>query len=193
MPLSEIHTSGDVPQYKEKLEKGMLNMFRRLQPEKPVLRNNYFIQVDDNLAWSESLGSEDAEGINWASAGTIQGVEKVHFRSERQSLRRCVDFKGALCMGSILGVLIIYRLPRSGGIVFTIRTYFLPLMDICKESYVPGRLASAMRSWSDDVSHYKGKAQYADVVLEYLDSMHRKQVEEGLDLDKEDEIRAYPY
>lgn len=91
MPLSEIHTSGDVPQYKEKLEKGMLNMFKRLQPEKPVLRNNYFIQVDDNLAWSESLGSEDKDGINWASAGRTEGVGNVHFRSERQSLRRSAE------------------------------------------------------------------------------------------------------
>lgn len=91
MPLSEIHTSGDVPQYKEKLEKGMLNMFRRLQPEKPVLRNNYFIQVDDNLAWSESLGGEDDKGINWASAGKVEGIENVHLRSERQSLRRWVS------------------------------------------------------------------------------------------------------
>lgn len=172
MPLSEIHTSGDVPQYKEKLEKGMLNMFRRLRPEKPVLRNNYFIQVDDNLAWSESIGAEDEEGINWASAGMVEGVQNVHFRSERQSLR---------------------RLSRSGGIVFTIRTYFHPITKICKEPYVPGRLASAMRSWGDDVSHYKGKAQYADVVLDYLDSMHQKQVDEGLDMEKEDELRAYPY
>ncbi|KAJ4352821.1 hypothetical protein N0V95_003929 [Ascochyta clinopodiicola] len=95
MPLSEIHTSGDVPQYKEKLEKGMLNLFKRLQPEKPVLRNNYFIQVDDNLAWSESLGSEDEEGINWASAEPIEGVGNVYFRSERQSLRRYVDYKSS--------------------------------------------------------------------------------------------------
>ncbi|KAF3053045.1 hypothetical protein E8E11_011583 [Didymella keratinophila] len=155
MALSEIHTSGDVPQYKEKLEKGMLNMFKRLQPEKPVLRNNYFIQVDDNLAWSESLGSEDEDGINWASAEKIEGVSNVWFRSERQSLR---------------------RLPRSGGIVFTIRTYFHPITEICKEPYVPGRLASAMRSWGDDVSRYKGKAQYADAVLNYLDVMHEKQL-----------------
>lgn len=68
----------------------MLNMFKRLTPEKPVLRNNYFIQVDDNLAWSESLGSEDKEGINWATAGMVDGIEYVHFRSERQSLRRYV-------------------------------------------------------------------------------------------------------
>lgn len=50
-----------------------------------------------------------------------------------------------------------------------------------------------MRSWGDDVSRYKGKAQYAGVVLKYLDDMHKKQVEEGLDLDKEDEVGAYPY
>lgn len=59
MPLSEIHTSGDVPGFKSKLEKGMMNFFRRIQPGQPVLRNNYFIQVDDNLAWSHSIGPED--------------------------------------------------------------------------------------------------------------------------------------
>ena len=38
MPLSEIHTSGDVPGFKEKLEKGMMNFFRRVQPNGPVQR-----------------------------------------------------------------------------------------------------------------------------------------------------------
>lgn len=38
MGLSEIHTSGDVPGYKEKLEKGMMNFFRRVQPNGPVQR-----------------------------------------------------------------------------------------------------------------------------------------------------------
>ncbi|KAL9000351.1 MAG: hypothetical protein Q9188_005694 [Gyalolechia gomerana] len=35
MPLSEIHTSGDVPGFKTKLEKGMMNFFRRVQPAQP--------------------------------------------------------------------------------------------------------------------------------------------------------------
>lgn len=43
------------------------------------------------------------------------------------------------------------------------------------------------------MSKYKGKEQYGDVLLEYLDAMHAKQVEEGLDLDKEDEVRSYPW
>jgi alpha-1,2-mannosyltransferase len=54
--------------FQEKLEKGMTNFFRRIRPENPVVRNNYFIQVDDNLAWSESIGDEDKEGIGWYTA-----------------------------------------------------------------------------------------------------------------------------
>ena len=173
MPLSEIHTSGDVPQFKEKLEKGMLSFFRRLMPEKPMLRNNYFIQVDDNLGWSPSIGSEDVVELKgWKAAEWDRAIEHHWFRSERQSLR---------------------RLPRTGAIVFTIRTYFHPIVDIAKEPYVPGRLASAIKSWGDDVSRYKGKERYQKVLLAYLDRMHEEQVQGGLDLGREEEVRAYPY
>lgn len=88
MPLSEIHTSGEVPQFKEKLEKGMMSLFRRMKPEAPVLRNNYFIQVDDSLAWSHSIGGEDDEGIGWSTAEKNRAIQHHFFRSERQSLRR---------------------------------------------------------------------------------------------------------
>lgn len=172
MRLSEIHTSGHVPGYKSKLEKGMMNFFRRIRPEEPVLRNNYFIQVDDSLAWSNSIGSEDAETVSWNTAEKNRAIEHHFFRSERQSLR---------------------RLPRSGAVVFTIRTYFEPITGIVGESYVPGRLADAIRSWGDDVSRYKGKEKYQDVLLEYLDQKHREQIEAGLDLEKEDDVRSYPF
>ncbi|KAF2746973.1 hypothetical protein M011DRAFT_403382, partial [Sporormia fimetaria CBS 119925] len=173
MALSEIHTSGDVPQFREKLEKGMTNFFKRVQPDKPVLRHNYFMQVDDELAWSSSIGNEDEEGIGWFSAEKNKVIGHHWFRSERQSLRS--------------------RLPRSGGVVFTIRTYFVPVTELCKEPYVPGRLASAVRSWGDDVARYKGRDRYQDVLLEYLDRMHQEQVEDGLELGKEEEVRAYPF
>ena len=88
MPLSEIHTSGDVPQFKEKLEKGMINFFKRVQPDKAVLRNNYFIQVDGELAWSPSIGGEDEDGIGWFTAEKNKAIQHHWFRSERQSLRR---------------------------------------------------------------------------------------------------------
>ncbi|CAF9905184.1 MAG: hypothetical protein HETSPECPRED_004905 [Heterodermia speciosa] len=180
MPLSEIHTSGDVPGFKPKLEKGMMNFFRRIQPAQPVLRNNYFIQVDDDLAWSSSIGSEDGsnstQSHGWATAQKNKAIEHHYLRSERQSLR---------------------RLPRSGGVVFTIRTYFHPITEIVREKGVPGRLASAVRSWGEDVSRYKGRERYGDVLLEYLDREHRAQVERGevkADEDeREMEAGRYPF
>lgn len=175
MPLSEIHTSGDVPQYKEKLERGMMNFFRRLKCDELYARNNYFVQVDDDLAWSWSIGPEDGApgSISWDTAEKDRAVAHHHFRSERQSLR---------------------RLPRTGAVVFTIRTYFHPVTEIAQEDYVPGRLASAVRSWGGDVRRYKGADKYAGVLLEYLDREHQRQLDRGLDPDKEDEAgRQYPW
>lgn len=45
---------------------------------------------------------------------------------------------------------------------------------------MPGRLASAIRSWGDDVSRYKGKERYGEVLLEYLDRMDVEQKERGI-------------
>lgn len=97
-------------------------------------------------------------------------IQHHHFRSERQSLQ---------------------RLPRTGAVVFTIRTYFIPVTDLAKEPFVPGRLASAVRSWGEDVAVYKGRERYQDVLLEYLDGEHRRQVEAGLAVDEEE--NKYPY
>ncbi|MCJ1461763.1 hypothetical protein MMC07_000362 [Pseudocyphellaria aurata] len=163
MPLSEIHTSGSVPQYDSKLRRGMENFFRRMQPANPVLRNNYLIQADDNLAWSTALASEDddaaiAQHAGWSSAQKSTVAESHYFRSERQSLR---------------------RLPRSGGVVFTIRTYFELITKVASERGVPGRLASAIRSWGPDTAIYKGRDRFGDVLVDYLDTMHRAQVARG--------------
>jgi len=84
-------------------------------------------------------------------------------------------------------------LPRSGGVVFTIRTYFHPITEIAQEPYVPGRLASAVRSWGEDVSKYKGKDRYQDVLLAYLDAKHEEQLKAGLDSEKADDLKGYPY
>jgi hypothetical protein len=173
MPLSLIHTSGDVPQFREKLEKGMLNFFRRLKPEELVGRNNYFLQVDDSLPWSHSIGPETVPELEgWKSAEKNRAISHHYFRSERQTLR---------------------RLPKSGGVVFTIRTYFEKVTDICEEDFVPGRLASAVRSWGEDVSRYKGRERYEGVLLEYLDGKHGEQVRNGLRVDEEEERRSYPW
>jgi alpha-1,2-mannosyltransferase len=157
MPLSEIHTSGFVPAFKPKLERGMMNLFRRLQPHNPVVRNNFFIQVDPDLAWSTTLGPEDGN-IGWINSGPAADVTRHQLRTERQSLG---------------------RLPRSGAIVFTIRVYLEPIVSIATEKGVPGRLASAIRGWGEETAKYKGREKYGEALLKYLDRRHREQVESG--------------
>ena len=186
MSLSEIHVSGDVPSYEAKLEKGMTSFFRRIQPQSPFVRNNYFFQVGDDLAWNRSLGLENFDEIDdyngncvktvkphWGTAKGGEAIEHHYFRTERQSLR---------------------RLPRTGAVVFTFRTYLHPVTEIAQEPGVPGRLASAVRGWGADVAKYKGRANYEDVLLDYLDEKHREQVEQGIiNEDNIKEKESYPY
>lgn len=172
MQLSKIHTSGDVPHYREKLERGMDNLFRRLKPREMIARNNYVLQVDDNLAWSTSVGGEDSKDRGWHLAEDNISIDRHYLRTERQTL---------------------HRLPRTGGVVFTIRTYHLPITDIAQEDYVPGRLASAVRSWDNEASKYKGKYKYEAILLKYLDEEHEKQLMRGLDVDAEEDTRKYPW
>ncbi|CCM03993.1 uncharacterized protein FIBRA_06149 [Fibroporia radiculosa] len=93
----------------------------------------------------------------------------VYLRTERQTLR---------------------RLPRSGGIIFTIRVYQTPVVELAEEPGVPGRLASGVRGWSDDVAEYKDLFAYKDI-LSYLDERHADQVEKGV-VAADDRTAVYP-
>lgn len=141
----------------------MNRFFRRLPVDKPVTRTNYSFQVvarpdladpldPHELAWARTMkGDEDAaeesseggaggSGGNGnlaviadlvADASTPIDPSRVRMRVERQTLR---------------------RLPRTGAVVFGIRTYVTPLEALAAEPGVPGRLASAIRSWPEDVA-----------------------------------------
>ncbi|KAJ0420509.1 hypothetical protein BJY00DRAFT_312931 [Aspergillus carlsbadensis] len=108
-----------------------------------------------------SLAKEEFQyPATWATAKSKGlGINDLHFRSERQTLR---------------------RLPRPGAILFTIRTYFEPMTTIAREPHVPGRLAEAIRNWDAVVSAYKGKAHWEGILLPYLDERNAVQVREGV-------------
>ncbi|KAL3430196.1 hypothetical protein BDV09DRAFT_189470 [Aspergillus tetrazonus] len=161
MSLDTLHFEASVPHYAEKLQKSMNRFFKTLPAARPVVRNNYFIQLDDGLHWSHRMGDQaGTEVASWATANS-KGltIDEIHFRSERQSLR---------------------RLPRSGAIVFTVRTYFEPITTLAREPHVPGRLAEAIRNWDEAVSKYKGKSHWEHILLPYLDEQHRLQKESGV-------------
>lgn len=76
------------------------------------------------------IDSSGRERAKFVLPQPTTSVSYIRFRTERQSLR---------------------RLPRTGAIVFTIRTYLFPIEELAKEPGVPGRMASAIRSWPEDV------------------------------------------
>ncbi|KAG6865724.1 hypothetical protein C0991_012370 [Blastosporella zonata] len=190
LPLDEIHTTGSVPRYKEKLQTSMERFFRRLAVDKPVARNNYFFQVvkppapegvedldPEELAWAESSHGpeDDFLGTHPAEQPTrpIPTPSNIRLRSERQTLR---------------------RLPRTGAILFGIRTYLTPIEQLAQEPGVARRLAGALRGWGEDIGEYKGKngGGWWDVVLDYLD----KKVDEKGEIGADDDIKRmdnYPY
>ncbi|KAF8665699.1 hypothetical protein AX16_000151 [Volvariella volvacea WC 439] len=194
MPLDEIHTSGHVPQYREKLHTSLERFFRRLPVDKPVIRNNYFVQTVRSLPANQSPEAQrermiDPEELAWSTTtngpeeefehghGTYTAItekpqpEELRLRSERQTLR---------------------RLPKSGAVAFTIRTYLTPVTLLGQERGVPGRLASALRSWPADVAEYKGRKRYFDVLAGYMDQCHEEQVRSGV-IGPEDKIGQYPF
>ncbi|KAK0467850.1 uncharacterized protein EV420DRAFT_1501598 [Desarmillaria tabescens] len=173
LPLDEIHLSGNVPQYREKLHTSFERFFRRLPVDKPVIRNNYFVQVvrpqgkdggveDDSvdpeeLAWSTTTNGPEGE---FAHGHPAHPPEQL--RTERQTLR---------------------RLPLSERTV-------IPIVELAKEPGVPARMASAVRSWPDSVERYKGKELYGSILVEYLDKCAQEQAERGV---KEDPAKKYPF
>ncbi|KAI5124771.1 hypothetical protein M0805_005405 [Coniferiporia weirii] len=201
LPLEEIHTRGAVPQYREKLQNSMARFFSKLPVDKPVIRNNYFFQIvrpeddsariasidPDEIAWSDSTNGDEDHFEQLTKEPTLEAqqsgkvkfqpptptdtVGRIRLRTERQSLR---------------------RLPKSGAIVFTIRTYIFQVVDLAQEPGVPGRMASAIRSWPEDVQMYKGERLYGDAILPYLDMMHSEQVKNGV-IEGDCKTSNYPF
>ncbi|KAF8588266.1 hypothetical protein K439DRAFT_1645571 [Ramaria rubella] len=130
----------------------------------PVDRPVLRNNIDDNLAWANiHHGNED----DFDQSTHMP----LYFRSERQSLR---------------------RMPKTGCICFTIRTYFHRVTEIVAEPGVPGRLAAAIRSWPEPIAQAKGKALFADAMLPWLDNLHQKQIDAGV-ANTEENPDSYPY
>lgn len=84
MPLSQIHIDhGKVPGFKEKLERGVMNLFRRIQPENPVQRNTWYVIGNDAI---------NEDGFTLGAGKENMPVENYYFKTERQTVRRSVAF-----------------------------------------------------------------------------------------------------
>ena len=118
----------------------MSRFFQKLTVDKPVIRNNYFFQVvrpaddparlssldPDELAWSDSTnGDEDLfkHHTRWPEEGLPEEVkaEQSQIREEQENSLK-TDSVGRLRLRTERQTL--RRLPRSGAVVFTIRSEF---------------------------------------------------------------------
>jgi hypothetical protein len=61
------------------------------------------------------------------------------------------------------------RLPRSGAVVFGIRTYVYPIGMIASDPAVAARLAAAVRGLPEELANYKSVGVVREPLLEYLD------------------------
>ncbi|OMP85859.1 hypothetical protein BK809_0002071 [Diplodia seriata] len=147
LKLRDIHAG--VPGYGRKLERSMDRFFDRLEVGTVVRRVNWAMNLTDNPFTPSGTklreGDEKPEGVE-------VDINQVHLRSERQ---------------------MVHRLPKTGAIVFSFKTYLYPIAEIKAEG-LGEELATAIDGLKlgsvPEFHWYKRAPVWGEVVKEYLRS-----------------------
>ena len=132
-----------VPEYEPQIGVPVDRLMERLTPDRLMARAN----------WGITDGGELFAPTPWHAEAPEQGglAERFWLRIERQTVR---------------------RLPRTGAVVFTIRTLHAPLAVMRTDPEAATLLATAMRQLPDQLADYKlGGAAVRDAVLGWLDGL----------------------
>jgi hypothetical protein len=141
-PMSVIHEP--VPGFADKLARPVDRFFDHLHADRPVWRVNWALNDDPSLFQPvRRQERETDQAITAENAG-----ERLFVRCERQTLR---------------------RLPISGWILFTIKTYVDPIASLAGRPDAAAGLASAVRQLPKGTRRYKNVAPYQKALLDYLD------------------------
>jgi len=130
-----------VPMWQEKLRKPMDKFFCNLPVSDPVQRNTFFMQVDDTMFQQKPFP-------DWLPSPPK--VEDIRIRIERQTLR---------------------RLPRSQAILFMVRTYLLPVVDLANEKEVLYSFREAVNAFPPEMAKYKAKHLWEGVFEEWYEKV----------------------
>ena len=141
-PLAQIHQP--VPGFAARLARPTDRFFGLIKVEKPVWRANWSL-VDDPALHQPGghFRSTPDPTITAANAG-----ERLWLRVERQTLR---------------------RLPRTGGVLFTIRIYRTPLAEVAGTPARAGAILAAVRTMPAAMQDYKSVAVFKPAVEGYLE------------------------
>ncbi|GAB4469083.1 MAG: hypothetical protein OHK0037_27070 [Elainellaceae cyanobacterium] len=141
-PLGQIHAP--VPSYDKTLERPMDNLFARLQPDHPGYRFNWSVVDTPELF----LGVQRHHPVP-ADITAVNAGEHLWIRVERQTLR---------------------RLPQSGGVLFTVRTYTYPLAILRQYPEAAAGLVRAIAQIPPEMQRYKSIAPIRPAIEGYLQS-----------------------
>jgi hypothetical protein len=139
-PLEVIHEP--VPGFADGLAVTVDRFFANLQVVRPVWRVNWSL-VDTPQLFLPPEHRAARKAIAAERAG-----EQLWLRVERQTLR---------------------RLPRSGDVLFGIRTHLAPLADVIDGPGAAQALAARVREMPPGMAAYKGIAAIRDALLSWLD------------------------
>lgn len=140
-PLGQIHEQ--VPTYRQRLERPVDNVFSRLREGYPGLRFNWtIVDAPDLYLNQEKLVTQHSPDITATNAGQM-----LWLRVERQTIR---------------------RLPISGGVLFTIRTYIYPLETVIQDPMVAKKLAASVAALTPEMQKYKNLLPFRTALLSYL-------------------------
>ena len=149
LPMSGIHKP--VPDYSEKLSRPVDSFFNRIDVDRPVWRVNWSLTTDPTMFQPVRQKHSASElSITSKNAG-----DKVYMRCERQTLR---------------------RLPDTGWILFTIKTYLDKVSKLHKYPKETQNLSSLLRSSPTTLLSYKNINHFLEPLLVYLDELADQKV-----------------
>lgn len=138
-PMREIHAP--VPGFGEQLGGPTDRFFAAIDPDRPVWRANWSIARDPELHKPGPHGPIPPLGADDTGGN-------LWLRVERQTLR---------------------RLPRSGDVLFTIRTYLRRIAEVAAEPDLARDLAARLRELPEAMARYKALPPIRDALLAWLD------------------------
>ncbi|MEM9514493.1 MAG: DUF3445 domain-containing protein [Actinomycetota bacterium] len=135
--LTMAEVHAPVPRLNHQLADPIDDALRRLDPARGFWRLGWTLIDTPNHFTPVDAGARPAERAS---------PSDLYVRVERETLR---------------------RLPRTGAIVFTIRTYVTPIPAVAASGRA--ELAAAVAAWPGDVLAYKGLANVAEELVRYLE------------------------
>lgn len=122
--------------------------FHKVERGTLVVRYNWGITAHANLFSTSGTHMHADDSLETVNSDVT--IDDCHVRCERQVLQ---------------------RMPKSGDLLFTVKTYLFKLTEIAHEPDVARNLRGAIEGLQGEMGYYKGKPRWEHIVVPYLDGI----------------------